>query len=64
MAEGWQELAILASHETDTVKLRFLINQLIHALALEQALLRAQIQERLDYRAAAFAKSGQDASKS
>ena len=49
MAEGWQELAAAASHEKDTVKLRFLINQLIHALAQEQGHIRDEIDKRLGY---------------
>ena len=49
MAEGWQELAAAASHEKDTVKLRFLINQLIHALAQEQGRIRDEIEKRLTH---------------
>ena len=58
LAEGWQELAIAASHERDVVNLRLLINQLILALAQEQLQLRAEIQARLNYRASAFDSSG------
>jgi hypothetical protein len=49
LAEGWQELAAAASPEKDTVKLRFLINQLIHALAQEQGRIRDEIDKRLGY---------------
>ena len=51
MAEDWQELAAAAALETDTVRLRFLINQLIHALGQEQERLRKEIQNRLNYAA-------------
>ena len=49
MAEGWQELAAAASHEKDTVKLRFLINQLIHALAQELVRIPDEIDKLLGY---------------
>jgi hypothetical protein len=66
MVESWQELAKSScqkqSQEKDTVKLRFLINQLIHALSQEQKQLRMEIEERIKRHVRDMEKKGLDSS--
>ena len=57
-----KNLAAAASQEKDTVKLRFLINQLIHALSQERKQLRMEIEERIKRHVRDMEKKGLDSS--
>ena len=62
MAEGWQELAAAASQETNSEKLRLLVDSLIQALGQEQKQFRDEIQTRIKRHVQNMEKQGLDPS--
>jgi hypothetical protein len=62
MAEGWQELAAAATQETNSEKLRLLVDSLIQALGQEQKQVRDEIQTRIKRHVRDMEKQGLDPS--